>query len=98
MKKHRFMLVGLILLVLPSLVLADCVDVTRVTDHYVQGAHDIILYSRMTPVAYVDVPWCNVSPRSSIQLTSGYLCDGDKIIIDGEGCPIFSLTTSSTIR
>ncbi len=97
MKKRRFISLGLFLLILPSLVWADCVDVTRVTDHYVQGAHDIILYSRVTPVAYIDVPWCNVSSRSSIQLTSGYLCDGDKIIIDGEGCPIFSLTTSSTI-
>ncbi len=98
MKKRRLILLGLFLLILPSLVWADCVAVTRVTDHYIQGAHDIILYSGMTPVAYIDVPWCNVSPRSSIQLTSGYLCDGDKIIIDGEGCPIFSLTTSSTIR
>jgi hypothetical protein len=97
MKKNGFIGLGLMLLVLPGLAWADCVDVTRVTDHYVQGAHDIILYNRVTPVAYLNVPWCNISPRSSIQLTSGYLCDGDKIIVDGEGCPIFSLSTSSTI-
>ena len=95
MKKNKFIWLGLTLLVLPGLAWADCTDVTRVTSHYVQGAHDIILYYRLTPVAYINVRSCNILPTSDIQLTSGYLCDGDKIIIDGEGCYIFSLRTSS---
>ncbi len=94
-KKSKLIFLGLIILFLPNLVWADCADVTRVTSYYIQGAHDVILYYRLTPVAYITVPWCNIFSGSTIQLTSGYLCDGDKIIVDGEACPIFTLRSSA---
>ena len=95
-RRGKMILLGLILLFLPNLVLADCVNASRATRYYIQGAHDFILYNWITPVGYVNVPWCNIFSNSTIQITSGYLCDGDKVLIDGGACDIFSLKTSST--
>jgi hypothetical protein len=44
---------GLILLFVPNLILADCVDVSRTTSYYIQGAHHVILYYRVTPLAWI---------------------------------------------
>ena len=98
MKKHFFILWALILLLLPITAFADCVDVSRVTSYYIQGAHDVILYFRLTPLAYVNVAWCNIYSDSTIQNTAAYLCDSDKIIIDGEACDIFSIKSSTNSR
>ena len=95
-KKDGVILLGLFLLLLPTLAPADCVDASHVTSYYIQGTHDFILYNRLTPAGYVNVPWCNIFSNSTIQITSGYLCDGDKVLIDGEACDIFSVKTSST--
>ena len=94
MKRTLILLLGLFLLVIPSLTLAACADVSRATGYYVQGNHDIIVYSRMTPLAYINVFQCNVFGNSSIQFTKAYLCDSDYIIIDGDFCPIFTIRTS----
>jgi len=98
MEKKVFILWVLAFLLFSNLVLADCVDVSRITSYYIQGAHDVILYSRLTPFAYVNVHWCNLYPDSSVQLTTRYLCDSDKILIDGQACDIFSLTSTTTTR
>ena len=87
--------VGLFILFLPNLALTDCVDVRRTTSYYIQGAHNVILYNRLTPVAYINVPWCNIFSDSTVQVSTAYLCDSDKIIIDGEPCPIFTVRSSS---
>ena len=92
----RVIFLGLVLLFFPGLAMADCADASHATSYYIQGTHDFILYNRLTPAAYVNVPWCNIFSNSTIQITSGYLCDGDKVLIDGEACDIFSLKTSST--
>jgi hypothetical protein len=91
MRRKRLILLGLVLLLLPYLAWADCLDVSRTTSYYIQGAHEVILYSRNTPVAYISVPWCNIFSDSSVRVTKGYLCDSDKIIVDGEACPIFTV-------
>ena len=96
MKKKVIILSVLVLLLFPSLVLADCVDVSRATSYYIQGGHDVIVYNRLTPLAYINIPWCNLHSDSSVQLTTGYLCDSDKVIIDGQACDVFSLKSSST--
>jgi hypothetical protein len=98
MKKHLFILWASILLFLPITAFADCVDVSRATSYYIQGAHDVILYFRLTPLAFVNVPWCNIYSDSTIQNTTAYLCDSDKIIIDGAACDIFSIKSSTTPR
>ena len=96
MKRNILILLGFILLFAPNLVLGDCVDVSRTTSYYIQGAHDVILYYRLTPLAYINVQWCNIFSDSSVQITKGYLCDSDKILIDGQACDIFSLKSSTT--
>jgi hypothetical protein len=96
MKRNILILLGFSLLLIPNLVLADCVDVSRTTSYYIQGAHDVILYYRLTPLAYISVPWCNILSDSSVLITKGYLCDSDKILIDGQACDIFSLKSSSS--
>jgi len=97
MGKKIVIFLGLgIVLLSPSIVFSDCVDLGRSTSLYVQGAHSIIFYGGLMPVARVDVPYCTLSPSSSIRLLNNYVCDGDKIIIDGSGCMIMNVTSSST--
>ena len=47
------------------------------------------------PIARVAVPYCTLNPSSSIRLLKSYVCDGDKIMIDGSGCLIMSVSSSS---
>ncbi len=95
MKKKVLIILSVFALMLFSnLVLADCVDVSRATSYYIQGGHDVIIYNRLTPLAYVTIRWCNLYSDSSVQLTSGYLCDSDRIIVDGDACPIFTIRSS----
>jgi len=96
MKRRNRAILGLILLFLPTLALADCIDASHVTSYYIQGTHDFVLYNRLTPRGYINVPWCNIFSDSRIQITTGYICDGDKVLIDGEACDIFSVKTAST--
>ena len=94
MKRILVLLPVLLLLFVPNLVSAGCADVTRATGYYIQGGHDIIVYSRMTPLAYINIFQCNLRSESRIQFTNSYLCDSDYIIVDGDSCPIFSVRTS----
>ncbi len=75
---------------------ADCVDVSRATSYYIRGAHEVVLYYRLTPLAFISVPWCNIHADSPIQTTTGYVCDSDKIIVDGVPCDVFSVESSMT--
>jgi len=65
------------------------------TGWYVEGAHNITLYRGMAPMAYLDVPYCNIKNDSNIRLNKAYLCDGDKILIDGEECTLVSVGSSA---
>jgi hypothetical protein len=94
MKRVLALLLGLSLLVLPNLASAGCADVSRATGYYIQGARDIIVYSQMTPLAYITVFQCNIGADSRIQFTKPYLCDTDRLIIDGDFCSIFTIRTS----
>jgi len=97
MGKKIVILLGLgIALLSPSIALSDCVDLGRSTSLYVQGAHSIIFYGGLMPIARVDVPYCTLSVSSSIRLLNNYVCDGDKIIIDGSGCTIMSVSSTSS--
>jgi hypothetical protein len=91
------MLMGVtIALLCPGLVLSDCVDLKRATGSYVQGGHSIIFYEGLRPISRVDVPYCALSPTSSIRLITSYICDGDNIIIDGSACTVISVYSAST--
>jgi hypothetical protein len=94
MEKKMVILMGLaIVLLCPGLVLSDCVDFERYTSFYVQGGHAIIFYSGLRPIASVDVPYCLLSPSSSVRLIKSYVCDGDSIMIDGSKCLIMSVSS-----
>jgi hypothetical protein len=97
MGKKIVVLLGLtIVLLSPGIVLSDCVDLGRATSLYVQGGHAIIFYWGLTPIARVQVPYCSLSASSSIRLIKNYVCDGEKIIIDGSECMIMTVSSSAT--
>ena len=96
MGKKVLVLLGVaVALFFPSIVFSDCVDLGRATSSYVRGGHSIIFYGGLMPIARVEVPYCALSPSSSIRLLKSYVCDGDKIIIDGSGCLIMSVSSAS---
>ena len=86
------------LFLVPHLVLADCLNIRGVTGWYIEGAHAITLYRGMAPVAYLGVPYCNIRDDSAIRLNRAYLCDGDKILIDGEECTLVSVSSAAFPR
>jgi hypothetical protein len=94
----KILLFSLLLLSFPSFASADCVDVRGFTDMYVQGGHTLILYRGSTPVAFLSIPYCTLGPTSDIRLTKSYICDGEKIIVDGESCTILSIQSTSFPR
>lgn len=94
-KKMLILLSFAVLLLAPNLVLSDCVDLGHSTSWYAQGAHTIIFYAGPRPLGHVDLWDCTVNPSSMIHLTSNYVCDSDKIIIDGEECTIMTVSLSS---
>ena len=79
----------------PDAATSDCVDLTRTTSYYVQGAHTIIFYEGMRPVALVEVPYCAIRQESNVRLTKNYLCDFDDILIDGDACSIMTVSSSA---
>jgi hypothetical protein len=84
-----------ILLVLPNLVLADCVDLSRTTSSYVQGERLIIFYGQYAPIAQVVLINCTVNASSNIRLLKSYVCNGDSLMVDGQECAIMTLTIAS---
>jgi len=97
MRKKVLILFSLaILLFSPNLTLSDCVDIGRSTSFYIQGAHTIIFYTGSWPTAYFDIPHCTIRPSSSIRPIKNYVCDGDKVVVDGETCTIMDVYSSST--
>ena len=80
----------------PNPALSDCKDIGRYTSYYVQGAHTVIFYNESWPIAYFDIPYCSIRPESTIRPVKNYVCDNDKIIIDGEPCSIMSVSFPST--
>ena len=79
---------------IPSVVMGECLDVRGSTDWYVQGGHKLIIYKEITPLAYLDIPYCILRASSEIRLLKTYLCDGDKILVDGDQCTIRSVRSS----
>jgi len=96
MKKNILILVCLsILLALPNLAVSDCTDLGRVTSWYVQDENTIIGYRQNTPVAKIVLQDCTVNVSSNIRLLKSYVCDEDKIMVDGEECAIMTLISAS---
>ena len=83
------------LLLFSSLALADCVSLVGFTDWFAQDTHNVIFYRGSRPLGTLNVPDCSIKPSSTILLNTSYVCDSDKIIIDGEECTIMTATLPS---
>jgi hypothetical protein len=79
----------------PNPALADCVSLAGFTSWFVEDTHNIVFYRGSRPLGSLNIPDCTINPLSSIHLIKSYLCDSDKIIIDGEECTIMAVTLSS---
>ncbi len=92
MAKPRLLPVALaFFLLLPGLVLADCVDLGSSSDWYIEDSHTITFFRAGRPVARLTIPSCEMKPSSRILLTKSYVCDGDRIIVDNAECRIMTL-------
>ncbi len=96
MKRNILVLACLgILVVLPNLVLADCADIAGFTSFSVTGGNTVTLYSMNKPYVRFDVQG-GIDPTSKLQLTKGYVCDGDEVLVDGFRTTILNVNSSSS--
>jgi len=92
MKKNIFFLLMLtVWLFSPGVAVSDCTDLSRSTSWYVQDEHTIIFYAQNSPIAQIDLQDCAVSASSNIRLLKSYMCDSDRIVVDGQECAIMTL-------
>ncbi len=92
MKKNTLILLCLgILLVLPNLTLADCVDLGGFNSFVLSRGNTVVLYAGSTPTGQFDVQSCEVQLKSRILLLKSMVCDGEEVIIDGNKCTVLSV-------
>ena len=92
MKKNVFFLFAFtVWLCSPGVALSDCMDLSRSTSWYAQNENTIIFYEQNSPMAQIDLQDCTVSASSNIRLLKSYMCDSDRIVVDGQECGIMTL-------
>jgi hypothetical protein len=84
-------LLSVAILLFPAFVSADCADLGRFTNWYLEASHTIIFYDGETPLARVEIPYCEITPLSRILLINSYVCDSDQIMVDGVACLILTV-------
>ena len=94
-KKIVVLLSFAMLLLFSSQALADCVSLVSFTDWFAQDAHNVIFYRGTRPLGTLNIPNCSINRSSTILLSTSYVCDSDRIIIDGEECAIMTVTSAS---
>ena len=94
-KKIVVLLISAMLLLFSSQALADCVSLVSFTDWFAQDAHNVIFYRGTRPLGTLNIPNCSINRSSTILLSTSYVCDSDKIIIDGVECTIRTVTSAS---
>ncbi len=94
-KKVVLLLSFMMLLLFSTQVLADCVSLASFTDWFAQDTHHVVFYRGSRPLGTLNVPDCSIKPSSTILLNTSYVCDSDKIIIDGQECTIMTVTSAS---
>lgn len=96
MRNKKVILLSLaVLLLFSSLALADCVSLVGFTDWFAEDNHNVVFYRGSRPLGTLNIPDCSIKPSSTIRLSKSYVCDSDKIIIDGEECTIMTVTSAS---
>ena len=92
MKKNILILIFFgILLILPNLVLADCVDLGGFSNFVLSRGSTVVLYAGSTPTGQFDVQNCDVQPQSRILLLNSMVCDGNEVVIDGNRCTVMDV-------
>ena len=75
--------------------LADCVSLAGFTNWYAQDTHNVVFYRGSRPLGTFNVPDCTIKPSSTVIVIKSFVCNSDKIIIDGEECTIMTATLAS---
>ncbi len=91
MKQFTYFLVALIYGLTSTLSWAGCADLSSVTKWSRIDTHKIIMYRGSTAIALIDIPYCYIYTSSDIKLVKDYVCNWDKIIVEGEVCDIRSV-------
>ncbi len=96
MDKNRVISMSILMfLFFPTLALSDCTDLGRSTGWAAQDNQTIIYYRGNAPLATIVLQDCTVNGSSSIRLLKTYVCDDDKVLVDGQECAIMSVTSAS---
>ncbi len=80
-----------VVVVSPNLLFADCMDLSGYTSVFIESENKIVFYRGSNPIAAITLQDCKATSNSTIRLPKSYMCESDKIIIDGETCLIMSL-------
>ena len=91
MKKLLFLLGLAMFLIIPRIVSADCADLSRYTNWFLESAHEVVFYMGNVPLASLNLPDCDLVPSSTLRLINTYVCDSDSIIVDGRECTIMTV-------
>jgi hypothetical protein len=92
MKKNILILLCLgILLVLPNLILADCVDLGGFNGFTLSRGNTVVLYAGSTPTGQFDVQNCDVQLQSRLLLRRSMVCDGDEVVVDNNRCTVMDV-------
>jgi hypothetical protein len=67
---------------------AGCADLSGATGWSRIDTHKIIIYRGNSAIALLEIPYCYIYSTSEIRLIKDYVCNWDKIVIDGEVCDI----------
>jgi len=86
-----WVMLSLTILLFPAFVSADCVDLGRFTSWILETSHTVLFYDGKTPFARVEIPYCEITPLSTIRLLNSYVCDLDEIRVDGVACRIITV-------
>jgi hypothetical protein len=94
MKKNILFLACLgILVILPNLAFADCVDLGGYSRYVLSGVNTVIFYAMGAPYAKFDVQ-CDIQQTSQVLLLKNPVCDGDDVLVDGSKCTVLNVTSS----
>jgi hypothetical protein len=70
-----WIVLSLTILLFPAFVSADCADLGRFTNWYLETLHTVVFYVGETPLARLDTPNCEMNPLSTIRLIKSYVSD-----------------------
>lgn len=88
MQRITHLLVALIYGLTSQVAWAGCADLDSANKWTRIDNHKVVMYRGSTAIALLEIPYCYVNSGSDIRLVKPYVCNWDKIIVDGEVCDI----------